>query len=248
MSQKAGITIGILLIVISLAGQQGLAQMPYEINEWKLRSLLPEQLKRIVEAPLPKTSQVEWTLSWFDEDNEGLVERCVTRTAGETIWQSNLGNERREHRAGRGASAASEAAREDSGVPMSRPKGTQNKMIGEGRQWYIYNADRGFFGETSTLEAAWGNSPVDFRSIGLSAGPHLDWNSFGLLPPSLNGFDLATFTTYQQGTFDVVTADYEDKHLEWYLDRTKNGLPVHAAFYQGAKLVSSSETDYSNIS
>ncbi len=59
----------------------------------------PERVRNLLSPQRPRTSQIEWTVTWRRGYADGLAERYITRTAGDTLWESNLGDEKGNHRA-----------------------------------------------------------------------------------------------------------------------------------------------------
>jgi len=49
------------------------------------RDRYPPRLRTLLESRLATTSQVEWTASWVGGYDDGLVERHLTREAGDTL-------------------------------------------------------------------------------------------------------------------------------------------------------------------
>ena len=76
----------------------GVASAGDGVTDLKVRNELPGALMRGVGRLTPKTSQIEWTVSWGEGPDDGLVERHITRTAGNSVWESNLGDENGYHR------------------------------------------------------------------------------------------------------------------------------------------------------
>src|SRR3990172_7869436 len=58
----------------------------------------PDRIRKLLSPVRSGTSQVEWTVTWRAGYDAGLVERYITRTAGDTVRESKLGDENGYHR------------------------------------------------------------------------------------------------------------------------------------------------------
>jgi len=213
----------------------------------KIPERFPQELLRGRTYWNAKTAQVEWTRSWYDKYNDGLVERVVTRSAGDTVWQSNLGNEQGYHeRAFRSVpprDATPEEA-ESSMYPPDSGSGTRNTMTDGMYSWSIPRAERPTSGQVVTLESKFAQVPFDFASAGLALTSKVSTNVLGLYDLDLADFDQAKFEVTRIGRRELVAADYGIRRIEWELDPDQGGLPVSATLYRGDHLAYRSETTY----
>lgn len=221
------------------------------LSDAEVRDALPPRLKKLLlNAPSPRTSQIEWTLSHFGGYDDGLVERYITRTVGDTLWESNLGDANGFHRIAFVNLPPKGTPLEDLAkymVPREEDAGTRNKLIFEGDVWYISKAERPFSGSVTSLDERSGALPNDFAAAGIMAGTEFGTGVLGVWPLELEKFPSAEFSSERLGSLDVVTAEWDNRRLEWHLDTKKGGLPVYAAFYRGDRLSRWSETEYSRI-
>jgi len=222
----------------------------YHISDHGIRQKLPESLRRGLGRDVPGTSQIEWTLTWDDKWNHGLVERHITRTVGDTVWQSNLGDENGYHQRTFRMSpprGATSGEAESYMFPLETGAGTRNSLLHDGLAWDIDPAERPIVALVEPVETKIASLPLDFSAVGLAMGPNLGGNLFGVQPFDLEGFAEAEFDTFRAGRMEVVTVEFNDRRFEWHLDPFKNGLPVQAMLFRGGTLISQSETTYEQI-
>lgn len=211
---------------------------------------LPSRVRIILESKSTTTSQVEWTLSWFGSYNDGLVERHITRTSDETIWESNLGDEKGQHNAAfyhwPGPNATEEQLRREM-VPKELVAGIRNKLIYDDRAWYIAHAERPLSGYASPAAKTTDWLPSDLKSIGLAPyeESESDANPLNLYRDDFEGFEKSTFRDGWESGYPTVTAEWGDRRaLTWRFDDRRGGQPVQASFYRFDKLVNYSQTEY----
>ena len=211
---------------------------------------LPQRLRRALEGETSATSQVEWTLTWFGGYDDGLVERHITRTAGDTIWESNLGNADGYHPTGFQRLVPQNPTKEQvqqAMVPKVELAGVRNKLIHDGWAWYLPHAERPLSGDAAPIDKALAYLPVPIKSVGLAPRlrSDLDTNPFQIAPRDFEGFDEAAFREEWDRGFPTVTAEWgEGKKLTWHFDDRVGGQPVEAAFYHSGQLSTRSETTY----
>lgn len=213
----------------------------------------PPRVRTILESQSATTSQVEWTLSWFGGYNEGLVERHVTRTADETIWDSNLGDEKNQHSAAFYHQPPSDPTEEElrkAMVPRELIAGIRNKLIYDDWAWYIEHAEHPLSGYASPVEKTTHWLPSDLKSIGLAPheGNDSGANPLHLYPDDFEGFEKATFRDGWESGYPTVTAEWGNgRALTWRFDDRRGGQPVQASFYRFDKLVNYSHTEYERV-
>ncbi len=231
----------------------------------------PPRLRNILDSKMPTTSQIEWTATWIGGRDDGLVERYVTRKAGDAIWESNLGDERGFHEV---VYRASDANSEDDlrphqiskegppvmdeewlrthEIPKEETAGTRNSLIHDGRVWHLHYAERPLTGDVQPIETARAWLPVDLPSIGLAPCGRmsgLEAKPFQLPEWALEGFDSATFAQGMENGAPTVSAIYGAGRfrLTWRFDERYGGQPVWSAFERDGVPVYSSETEYEKI-
>ncbi|MFQ5352723.1 MAG: hypothetical protein ACE5D3_06590 [Candidatus Binatia bacterium] len=227
------------------------------LTDLKIRKELPGALMRGVGRLTPKTSQIEWTVSWGEGRDDGLIERHITRTAGDSVWESNLGDENGYHqrslRTFPPQGDVTPEVLEKYLFPRKLGAGTRNSLISGGYVWHLNSAERPLSGEVERREQAGTIRPntdllpLDFSAIGLAPGAEVSHNLFGVQTLDLDGFEEAEFNGYRAGSLDVVVAEFNDRRFEWYLDPQQEGLPVMAALYRGGELIRRSDTRYTEI-
>jgi len=199
-----------------------------------------------------RTAQFEWSVSWYDKWNDGLVERYVTRRAGDDLWESNLGDEDGYHKTMiRRVPPSVEAFYEDRDK-YERPKGdwggTRNALLHEGRVWYIPDADKSIAADVRDPSGSLDEIPLPFdfsiAGIALAWDPTRNGNALRLPDRALQGLEDAKFSGGYQDGLKTVSMEYDDKLLVWYLDPRQGNRPVRAEFYSNDELEYSSETDY----
>jgi hypothetical protein len=235
------------------------------------RDHYPPRLRNILDSRLATTSQVEWTASWVGGRDAGLVERHVTRTAGTSVWQSNLGDEKgyhptsygEPHPGAWGKDGPEIPNREESPLayeqwlrehenPKEETAGTANSLIYDRQAWHLHYAERPLTGVVQPLETASAYLPVDLPSMGLAPcwwRSELDGNPFHLPEFDFEGFESATFRERLENGLPTVSADWggSGSRLTWRFDDRYGGRPVWAAFERDGVPVYSSETEYEKI-
>jgi hypothetical protein len=198
------------------------------------------------------TSEFEWTLSWVGGRDDGLVERHMTRRAGDDLWESNLGDENRYHPTMYRSiphAAGPDDDRTESEWPAESTAGTQNSLSHAGRIWYIPRAEHSITARVTEPTDANSHAPFDFSFAGFAP----TWNGVDNNNPLrlhgklLEGLEEAEVSEVLQDGLRKITAKYNNKRLVWYLDSTKGDQPVRAEFLQDDDLQSSSETEYQLI-
>jgi len=220
------------------------------MSDCDIRRKLPESLSRGLARDIPDTSQIEWTLSWGDKWNDGLVERHITRTVGESVWQSNLGDRNGFHSRTFDRAPPSGATFEEVEPymdPIESGAGTRNTLLQDGYVWHLFHAEAPGVGSVEPVENEVEHLPLDFTAVGLAVGPRVDENLFGVHPSDLEGFAEAEFNTFRAGRMEIATVEFNDRRFEWHLDPFRNGLPVQAMLFRGGTLISRSETTYEEI-
>jgi len=234
------------------------------------RDQYPPRLRNILESKPATTSEVEWTASWIGGRDDGLVERYVTRKAGDALWESNLGDENGFHPVGFSADedASSEKELPQHGVPKEEspiaheewhrkheiPKeklaGTRNSLIYDDQAWYLSRAERPLSGKLQPAVTARVWLPLDLSSIGLAPCwvSDFDANPFHLHQSSFEGFDSATFHEARENGLPTLSAEWGgSSRLTWRFDDRRGGKPVWAGFELDNELVFYSETEYERI-
>ena len=217
------------------------------------RDQYPPRLRSVFDSHAPTTSQVEWTASWIGGRDAGLVERYVTRKAGDALWESNLGDESGYHRLVFRASPPAGISEEESrqyASPREETAGTRNSLVYDGQAWHLSPAERPLSGMLQPVEAARAWLPTDLPSIGLAPcwGSDLDANPFHLPNQQFEGFDSATFREGRENGLPTLSAEWGgSSRLAWRFDDRYGGKPVWAAFERDGVPVYSSETEYEKI-
>ncbi len=229
----------------------------------------PARLRNILDSRLATTSQVEWTASWIGGRDDGLVERFVTRKAGDSLWESNLGDENGFHptaySAGRGSSPEEELPQpemtkdgprimdeewlREHEIPKEESAGTRNSLNYDGQAWHLEYAERPLTGIVQPLETARSFLPVNLASVGLAPcwwGSGVYANPFQLFQEEFEGFDSATFREWVQDGLPTVSAEWGSGRfrLTWRFDERYGGQAVWAAFERHGVPMYSSETEY----
>ena len=235
------------------------------------RDHYPSRLRNILDSRPATTSQVEWTASWIGGRDDGLVERYVTRQAGDALWESNLGDENgyhptsygEPHPGAWGKDPPEIPNREESPmayeqwlrtheIPKEESAGTRNSLIYEEQVWHLEYAERPLAGVVQPLKSARDYLPVDLTSMGLAPcwwGSGVDDIPFQLPEWALQGFDSATFVEGVENGLPTLSAVYGGGRfrLTWRFDDRYGGKPVWAAFERDAVAMYSSETEYERI-
>ena len=217
----------------------------------------PDRIRRLLSPERSGTAQVEWTVTWGAGYDAGLVERYITRTAGDTVWESNLGGENGYHRT-RFAHSHNPSTYTLPGVSMTAqevkqmgleeaPKekfsGPQNSMIYQGQGWRL-NSERPVSGTVEPIGDASARGLMEPASVGLRARWEEEYSRipFGLIPSHAEGLESATFSEASENGRPTVSAAYGEHRLTWTFDDRQGGLPVEAALYSGDRLTYYSRT------
>ena len=231
----------------------------------------PPRLRNVLDLQRATTSQVEWTVTWIGGRDAGLVERYVTRKAGDALWESNLGDENGYHPTAYGephpgawgkdgpeipnreqSPIAYEEWLRTHEIPKEELAATRNSLIYDRQAWHLEYAERPLSGNVQPVETAQEWLPVDLTSIGLAPCGRtsgLEGNPFQLPEWALEGFDSATFAEGLENGLPMVSAVYGSGRfrLTWRFDERFGGRPVWAAFERDGEPVYSSETEYEKI-
>lgn len=225
------------------------------------RDHYPQRLRNVLDSQPATTSQVEWTATWIGGRDAGLVERYVTRQAGDALWESNLGDESGFHPTGYHADrdefsekeppVIDEEWRRTHEIPKEELSGTHNSLIYDRQAWYLHYAERPLTGKVQPAAAARDFLPVNLPSIGLAPCwvSDFDANAFHLMEQFLEGFDSATFSEGVENGLPTLSAVYGSGRfrLTWRFDDRYGGKPVWAAFEHDGVPMFSSETEYEKI-
>ncbi len=215
-------------------------------------SAYPRQLEAVVAQAPWRTSQLEWTVTWVGGNDEGLVERYVTRTAGDTVWESNQGDENGFHPA-RFRNAPPGEYDENKrayAIPRDELAGTQNTLRAEGQLWRLEYAEKPHTGLLTPDTERRAYTPVDVKGMGLM--PAFDGALAGRTPIALpyvaaDAFDSAVFATRTEGVRSVVEATFGEYRLAWDFDDAQGGQPVRAQLYRNDALQYYSESEYGSV-
>lgn len=212
----------------------------------------------LAKARAYRTAQFDWTVTWLGGQDNGLVERFVTRIAEAAIWESRLGDEFGRHRRSWTdgepdpvplQTSSSEAQRSEREVEDL--SGTESILVYEGAIWELPNVQRPLVGLIEPLDSARGTMPLDVQSIGLSPSwdGSLDVNPYRIPEPLYRGFESAVFDERQERGKTIITASWNQDSMliTWKMDPTKDGNPVWAGLEQDGRLVAHSETEYRRI-
>jgi len=213
---------------------------------------LPKELRARVTNRDYKTSQIDWSLSWFGGDDDGLVEKYITRRAGDDLWQSNLGDENGFHRTTyEGGWASDDLSWQLKWTPRppERTAGTQNALTHAGRLWYVPRAEHSRSGLVKDPSTAVSHLPFDFSAAGIA--PRFkglsNSNALGINERALNGLGSANVYESYAGGYRTITAEYGMSRLVWYMDAQQGNRPVRAEFYANDELAYSSQTEYQRV-
>ncbi len=213
-----------------------------------VQSQLPDVLRRVIDSRDSKTSEIEWTISYLQGRDAGLTERHITRTAGDTLWQVNNGDDNEYHRRAvyKLPKDDSEQALDEASIPKETLAGPRHSLLYDRRVWYLQHSGRKppLVGTAFPVDQATSSHPLDFRAGGLAPWweeRHSD-PVLGIARQSAEGFESATYTVESRGREQVVTATFSGKRLVWEFDEARGAQPVSAAFYAGDRLVCWSHT------
>jgi len=224
----------------------------------------PTLVRRILEAPPPKTSQIEWTMARLDGYDHGLVERFVTRTAGATRWENNRGDENGFHETAFRQTAPEQpdnglrSSEPPPGVPVEDaakymiPKeelaGTCNYLVHDAQMWRMWREERPLAARVAPLENAdswfsWQPMHVESLSLAPCFESRVGGNAFRLPPSYAEGLESAVFRQETVGPTTTVSADWGSFRLKWSFDERRGGQAVGAALYRDGELLSHSQTE-----
>ncbi len=210
----------------------------------------PTRLQNLLDAGKDKSSEVEWTLSWAEGVNNGLVERFLTRTSEDSIWQSNLGDENGFHAVQytKEPQGHSEEEMREYQVPREKSAGTRSSMIYGDQLWYLPRSEFPLSGYVQPLSVATAYRPFRPTAIGLSPGMvnELDSGPFRIPYGYADGIDSAAFDERKVLGGSSITAEYGGGRfrLTWQFDDRVGGMPVKAMLERDGVLVYFSETEY----
>jgi len=212
----------------------------------------PILVERILSGPRSQTSEFDWTVTWLDKTNEGLVERYSTRTDGPTIWEENRGDESGFH--ARGYERISDGTGPDlytlQEIPRDQLAGTRNTLQFDEQVLNIASAEAPMDGSVAPITQRRGNAPIDLLAIGLV--PRLDSPSgtglpFQLPPGIAEGLAGATFDTRPCNIGSTVHAQFGEFSLVWTFDAARGQQPVKAELFENDRLRCFSETQVEEI-
>ncbi|MEK6797811.1 MAG: hypothetical protein AABZ12_02470 [Planctomycetota bacterium] len=207
----------------------------------------PTRLRRIMDAALGDTAQVEWTLSWVGGSSDGLVERRITRVAGESVWESNLGDEHGFHDT---PFVRRSRADEPTKLRPEETVGTRNMLIHEGTAYYLPRAEEPWTGDAAPLPLARSPVPLDFGKLGLAPALDRDTDVNPFRIPQLaheEGFESAVFTEGWEDGRPIVNAEAGARRVTWTFDDSRGGQPIRAALYGADLLRFFSETELEQV-
>jgi len=210
----------------------------------------PPRLRNILDSRPARTSQVDWTATWIGGRDDGLVERYVTRQAGDAIWESNLGDGNGYHCTGFRDEPGGSREEERQEIPKHELAGTRNSLVHEGQAWHLYYAERPLNGIVQPLETVRNFVPVNLPAIGLapSWSTGLEAHPLLLSEWESDGFDSASFREEIQESTPTVIAEYgQGYRLTWRFDNRYDGNPVWAGLEYNGQLTAYSETEYARI-
>ncbi len=230
----------VVAVAMATLGQVGLLEQ------------LPGRLVRPLEARQAHTSEVEWTVTYLKGGDAGLVERHITRTVGDTVWEVNSGDEHGYHRIayGRLLSEMPDHVREKAQTEKVERAGPYHSLLFDSDIWHLEHQRNmlPLTGFAVPKAQAKGYRPLDFTMAGIA--PWWDNHEASILrlrETLLVGFESATYTVTSRDRIEVITAEFGAKRIEWHLGKTRGGQPVSASFYQGDRLSSSSHTELTEM-
>jgi len=233
------LSVGLPLLFLILVSAPVFSGNGVEVTAATVRERLPARLKTIIaDKAAARTSQIEWSLKWIGGRDDGLIERHITRTTPDALWQSNLGDERGGHQSAVDAETGEI-------IPGGELTGTRNSLLYDGYAWHMPDGGRRLTGSISPFHERQRDLPFDFSAAGWQPRwSEIGQNVLGLHVSQLEGFESATFTSHEQGPIELIVAEYEDKRIEWSVDQTRGDCPTRAAFYRGGALEASSTTEW----
>ena len=217
-----------------------------------IKDLLPERLQSFTEARTAETSQFDWTVEWLGGRDDGLVERFVTRTVGETTLQTNFGDSNGLHMVCYRKHPPSDLSWEEIRsyeLPPEEDAGTRHSLVYEGELWRINRAEGPINGMILNEQNATDYVPFSFAAAGLSPFWLSETNSnvLGLRADQLEGFESAEWSHQRDADLDWISADFNGRRLEWFLDRQRGDSPIRAVYYVGDRTIYASETDVHEV-
>ncbi len=222
----------------------------------------PVRVRNLLSPQRPRTSQIEWTVTWGAGYDAGLVERYITRSAGDTVWESNLGDENGYHRTLfahsdnpsthtlPGSSMTAQEVRQMGlqEAPKEKFSGPQNSMIYQGQVWRL-NSEHPVSGSVGPIGDPSAQGQVEPTSVGLRARWEEEYSRspFGLIPSQAEGLESASFSEASVNGRPTVSAAYGEHRLTWTFDDQQGGLPVETAFYSNDRLAYYSRTQAQQV-
>jgi len=208
----------------------------------------PQRLKDFLGGNRAQTSQVEWTVAWIGRSNDGLVERNITRSSGDTIWQTNLGDENGYHTRALRDSLPGEYDEKQQmhEVPQGEQHGTHSAMLYDGQLWQLHDAERPISGIVLPPTDRKAFAPIDPLTMGLTpywGGPAGKASPFQLPDDAAEAFASAKFTAENAQGQPTLSALFGDFRLTWTFDDTRGGQPIRAELYRGDALWYYSESE-----
>lgn len=211
----------------------------------------PPLVERVLLGAKTGTSETRWTLSWLEGIDSGLSERYVTRTDGEDVWESNLGDHDGLHAAafGPGFSPGFSAEdRERVQIPKEMAAGTQNRLFSQGRYWYLPVAERPLtgFSFASSDVIPWRPNRLGIAGLVPCWLSEHNENEFKIPERIAGKMDDATYTQSRSGVDVIITATFDtgQSTLEWVFDPRLDNLPVRATLNRNGVPIFWSETTY----
>lgn len=136
-------------------------------------------------------------------------------------------------------------------IPKQETAGTQNRMVLDGRSWYLPQAERPLLGYSLGPSEAQRYLPTAFEGIGLVPcwiGDAAE-NQFRVPAPHFQGFDGAAYETKSVGQRSEITATFDSgrSRLTWTFDARYGNLPVRAELTREDQPLYRSETSYEKI-
>jgi hypothetical protein len=171
-----------------------------------------------------------------------MAERYITRSAVDVVWESSLGDKGGFHYSPSGRSEEGQRVRKE------EARGTSNRMLYEGRVWYVADVERPTTGSAVSLDDVMvpPTRPLDFTSAGVAPYwlPFFHRTVLGVdAQNDYKHFASAAFSSVRNGGIETIVAEFDGRRLEWDLDHSRGGQPVRATYYQGDKLVYESLTE-----
>lgn len=213
-------------------------------------SPVPPRLQNIMESRSAQTSEIEWTITHYNDRDYGLVEHHTTRTSGDTRWQLNAGDSQGSHRTVFRSSIAneSEEAYELAAIPKAEVAGPRHTLVYDDLVWRVEHV-RGLTpirGTLTSVERSGNYEAFDFSSAGFTpwADPATE---LALRGEFRNGQQDPTVASVSDGRLETIAMDYGPYRFEWDYDAQRGGQPVRAAFYRIDALIYSSETELRKV-